>query len=104
MSERDGSDIYFINEMDLTNIPSTIIYLGNNEAGYKLADLYLTRGYEPDFRKAADILRQLSSQMPQAAARLGRLYMDGRGVGGKDYNLAYKYLKQVSFKGSSVCL
>ena len=58
----------------------------------------MTRGYEPDFRKAADILRQLSSQMPQAAARLGRLYMDGRGVGGKDYNLAYKYLKQVSFK------
>ena len=71
-------------------------FLGNNEAGYKLADLYLTRGYEPDFRKAADLLRQLSSQMPQAAARLGRLYMDGRGVGGKDYNLAYKYLKQVS--------
>ena len=58
----------------------------------------MTRGYEPDFRKAADILRQLSSQMPQAAARLGRLYMDGRGVGGKDYNLAYKYLKQVSFR------
>ena len=64
----------------------------------------MTRSYEPDFRKAADILRQLSSLMPQAAARLGRLYMDGRGVGGKDYNLAYKYLKQVSFKGSSVYL
>ena len=57
----------------------------------------MSRGYEPDFKKAAEILRLISTKKPEAAARLGRLYMDGRGVGGKDYNLAYKYLKQVCY-------
>lgn len=91
MANLDESGII---DTDMLNYWELLFNQGNNEAGYKLADLYLTRGYEPDFRKAADILRQLSSLMPQAAARLGRLFIDGRGVGGKDYNLAYKYLKQ----------
>ena len=61
---------------------------------YELADLYISRGYESDYRQAATLLRQISDEMPKAAARLGRLYMDGRGMA-KDYKTAFNWLKKV---------
>ena len=61
---------------------------------YELADLYISRGYESDYRHAATLLRQISDELPKAAARLGRLYMDGRGVA-KDFKQAFNWLKKV---------
>ena len=40
------------------------------------------------------LLRGIAEESPRAAARLGRIYMDGRGVP-KDFVQAAKWLKKV---------
>ena len=75
------------------------IYSGSDVSKtYDLADFYLNRGYETDYRKAADLLRSVADKFPRASARLGRLYMDGRGVP-QDYNQALNFLRKVNKKG-----
>ena len=71
---------------------------GSAKFTYELADLLISRGYESDYREAARLLKSVADEMPKAAARLGRLYMDGRGVPEKDYRTAYNWLKKVTQK------
>ena len=67
---------------------------GSAKFTYELADLLISRGYESDYREAARLLKSVADEMPKAAARLGRLYMDGRGVPEKDYKTAFNWLKK----------
>ena len=86
-----------LHDVNLINYYELLVSQGDSKAILELAQLLLDRGYEPDYRRAADLYRKASSDFPMAAARLGRLYMDGRGVL-QDYKSAQEWLQKAADK------
>lgn len=86
-----------LHDMNILNYYELLVTQGDLNAMFQLGNLLVERGYEPDLRRAADLFRKASDELPAAAARLGRLYMDGRGYP-KDNKLAFDWLKKAADK------
>ena len=71
---------------------------GNDEACLKLVDLHIKN---KDYELAVDMLKQAAEKNPKAQARLGEMYMTGRGVE-KDVKEAFKLFSEAANRGSIV--
>lgn len=92
-----------LHDVNLINYYELLVTQGETNAMLQLSQLLIDRGYEPDYRRAAELLKKSAAEHPVAAARLGRLYLDGRGVP-QDNRLAFDWLKQAADKNNPMGL
>jgi len=90
-----------LHDINLINYYELLANQGEVEAMVKLGEMFVDRAYERDYQRAADLYRNAAKSLPVASARLGRLYLDGRGVP-KDYRTGYEYLKSAADRKSAM--